>query len=105
MLNDPNNPATTSIAKVLAVIDTIALLRIRDIEAKKIADHRESRGITTEDKSAAANAIFDILRRESPDADRNKLQLRIEEGNRWITLIGKGELGIVAMAYSLPPAM
>jgi hypothetical protein len=107
-----NDPGNIDVHKVLAVIDSIALLRIRDIEADEAAKHAAHGNPTTQDKTVAADAIFDILRRQTPNADqneleslRNKLQLRIEEGNRWKTFVGE-ELGLVVMvAHKLPPTM
>lgn len=94
-----------SVNKLLHVISSLALVEIRDAEARALANAREHRLPTTADKSDAVTEMWSHLRNFNHKADRVKLDLRISAGKRWTKFLVGKEIGYIVVARYLPPSL
>lgn len=78
----------SSLNRVLDVIGSLTLISIRDLEAQALATSRGHELASTEDKSNAASQMWDYLYKYNDHASRDKLDTKLEKGNRWKRYLG-----------------
>lgn len=96
---------TRSVARVLNVIDSLALWHIREMEARALADARGHTLAENEDKSDAATVMWQHLSSYNNHADRKKLDARIFTGIRWDRFLEGNTVGMIVAVHPLPPSL
>ncbi|KAG0645019.1 hypothetical protein D0Z07_9192 [Hyphodiscus hymeniophilus] len=97
--------ATRSVAKILDVVDSLALWHIREVEARALATERGHNLVSQEDKSNAATEMWQYLSSYNSDADRAKLDTRIFAGIRWNRFLDGKDVGMIVAVYPLPHSL
>ncbi|KAL5353535.1 hypothetical protein ACLOAV_001572 [Pseudogymnoascus australis] len=94
-----------SVASVLDVIGSLALLRIRDIEARARANLQQHTFVTTEDQGYAAEEMWKCLRIYNSTAEKKWLDERLKVGGRWNKFTENSSVGIIVALCKLPPSL
>jgi len=94
-----------AVGKVLWVIGSLALLRIRDADARAVATQRGHKSIAQGDKTTAADGMWEVLHSYNPKAERTTLDERINAGIRWDTFLSGKEIGIIVAVHKLPSSL
>ncbi|KFY32036.1 hypothetical protein V493_00574 [Pseudogymnoascus sp. VKM F-4281 (FW-2241)] len=94
-----------SVASVLDVIGSLALLRIRGIEARVRADLQQHTFVTTEDQGYAAEEMWKCLRIYNSTAEKKWLDERLKVAGRWNKFTENNSVGIIVALCKLPPSL
>ena len=94
-----------AVGKVLWVIGSLALLYIRDEDARTIATWREHISVASEDTAAAADGMWKALRKYNGEATRKSLTERMNAAVRWDKFLEGKEVGTVVVLHILSPTL